>query len=174
VRVLTGLLQGVTTGAPLTMVIDNTDTDSSTYERFRRVPRPGHADHTAKVRYGGFNDHRGGGMFSGRLTAALVMGGAVAQQALQSHGITIAAHVADVGGIAAPSLVFDEIAAGADRSDCRCAHGPTAERIEEAARTENRAAVRGCVTDFEREQARLVECLRAETGERQGHSSHQP
>jgi len=49
-----------------------------------------------------------------------------------------------------------------------------AERIEEAARTENRAAVRGCVTDFEREQARLVECLRAETGERQGHSSHQP
>jgi two-component system, NarL family, sensor histidine kinase EvgS len=49
-----------------------------------------------------------------------------------------------------------------------------AERIEEAARTENRTAVRGCVTDFEREQARLVECLRAETGERQGHSSHQP
>lgn len=132
VRVLSGLHGGRTSGAPLTMVIDNGDIDSSSYEQFRHIPRPGHADYPASVRYGGHNDHRGGGQFSGRLTASLVMAGAVARQVLSCHGIEIAAHTLEVGGIRAPDLSFDQVVAGNCTSETGCADSPTAARIEEA------------------------------------------
>lgn len=97
-RVLCGLLDGVTTGAPLCAIIENTNTRSKDYESLRRLPRPGHADYTAFLRYGGHNDIRGGGHFSGRLTAPLVYAGAVCRQILARRGITIGSHVAVIAG----------------------------------------------------------------------------
>ena len=75
VNILSGIFRGYTTGAPICMVIWNTDTDSKSYEEFKLKPRPGHADYTGFVKYGGFNDYRGSGRFSGRLTATVVLGG---------------------------------------------------------------------------------------------------
>jgi len=97
-RVLCGLLEGVTTGAPLCAIIENTDQRSKDYESLRRLPRPGHADYTAYLRYQGHNDIRGGGHFSGRLTAPLVYAGAVCRQILARRGITAGSHVAAVAG----------------------------------------------------------------------------
>lgn len=99
-HVLCGLLDGATTGAPLCAVIKNTNTRSKDYESLRRLPRPGHADYTAHVRYKGYNDVRGGGHFSGRLTAPLVFAGAVARQILARRGVVVGSHVAAIAGVA--------------------------------------------------------------------------
>ncbi|WP_411677290.1 chorismate synthase [Caproicibacter sp.] len=98
-KILSGLLDGRTTGAPLCAVIENTNTRSGDYENLRDAPRPGHADYTAHFRYGGFNDVRGGGHFSGRLTAPLVFAGAVCRQILRRRGIAVGAHVLSVHGV---------------------------------------------------------------------------
>lgn len=97
-RVLCGLLDGVTTGAPLTAVIENTSQHSKDYSELKLHPRPGHADYTAWVKFGGHNDIRGGGHFSGRLTAPLVFAGAVARQILARKGIAVASHITSIGG----------------------------------------------------------------------------
>lgn len=96
-RFLCGLVDGVTCGAPLAAVIENTNTRSKDYDKLKDVPRPGHADYTAQIRYGGFQDVRGGGHFSGRLTAPLCIAGGVALQILARRGIQIAAHIRSVG-----------------------------------------------------------------------------
>lgn len=96
-QILSGLLDGVTTGAPLAAVIANTNTRSKDYSNLKMHPRPGHADYTASVRYLGANDIRGGGHFSGRLTACLVFAGAVCRQILERRGITIGAHASRIG-----------------------------------------------------------------------------
>ena len=98
-RVLCGLYNGVTTGAPLCAIIENTNQRSKDYEGLRVNPRPGHADYTAYVKYGNHHDVRGGGHFSGRLTAPLVFAGAVARQILQRRGILVASHVASIGEV---------------------------------------------------------------------------
>ena len=98
-RVVSGLYGGVTTGTPLTAVIVNENTRSIDYAAQLTVPRPGHADYTGKVRYRGANDGRGGGHFSGRLTAPLVFAGAVCRQILARRGITIGAHILQIGGV---------------------------------------------------------------------------
>lgn len=98
-KVLCGLLDGVTTGAPLCAVIENTNQRSKDYSQLKVLPRPGHADYTAYVKYGGCNDVRGGGHFSGRLTAPLVFAGAVARQILERRGILVGSHVAAVHGV---------------------------------------------------------------------------
>ena len=79
-QVLSGVFENRTTGTPLCAVIQNTDTRSRDYSKLRDLPRPGHADYSGAVRYGGYNDYRGGGHFSGRLTAPMVFAGAVARQ----------------------------------------------------------------------------------------------
>ncbi|MCF7932228.1 MAG: chorismate synthase [Acholeplasmataceae bacterium] len=81
-RVTSGIFQGRATGSPLHLVIENTDTRSKDYQHLLKQPRPGHADYVASIKYGGFHDHRGGGRFSGRLTAALVMAGSLAKMFL--------------------------------------------------------------------------------------------
>ena len=98
-EILSGLVDGKTCGAPLCAVIANSDARSADYEELRRKPRPGHADYTAWVRYQGYNDIRGGGQFSGRLTAPLSFAGAVALQILERRGIYIGAHIAAIAGI---------------------------------------------------------------------------
>lgn len=98
-EILSGITDDVTCGAPLCAVIRNSDTRSGDYDSLKAVPRPGHADYTAAVKYGGANDVRGGGHFSGRLTAPLCFAGAVAVQILERYGIDIAAHILAIGGI---------------------------------------------------------------------------
>ena len=98
-HILSGMLDNVTTGAPLAMVIENTNTKSGDYSNLMTVPRPGHSDYPAYVKYGGNNDIRGGGHFSGRLTAPLVFAGSVAKQILSQMGVTIGAHIKQIGSV---------------------------------------------------------------------------
>lgn len=92
----TGLFNGKTTGAPLTILFENKNTRSGDYEKQRSVPRPGHADFTAHVKYGGYEDFRGGGHFSGRLTVCLVAAGVIAKKLLQN--IVIQSTILEIGG----------------------------------------------------------------------------
>lgn len=95
---LSGLVDDVTCGAPLAALIENTNTRSQDYAQLRDKPRPGHADFTAQVKYGGFQDVAGGGHFSGRLTAPLCIAGGICLQMLRRRGIEVAAHIASVAG----------------------------------------------------------------------------
>lgn len=95
---LSGLVDDVTCGAPLAALIENTNTRSQDYAQLRDKPRPGHADFTAQVKYGGFQDVAGGGHFSGRLTAPLCIAGGICLQMLKRRGIEIAAHIASIAG----------------------------------------------------------------------------
>ncbi|MDR1465694.1 MAG: chorismate synthase [Oscillospiraceae bacterium] len=97
-RVLSGLVDGVTCGAPLCAVIGNTDTRSADYENLRFVPRPGHADFPLQAKFGGAQDIRGGGHSSGRLTAPLCFAGAVCLQFLARRGVTVRARILEIGG----------------------------------------------------------------------------
>lgn len=96
---LSGLLDGYTCGAPIAAVIRNTNTRSGDYDNLKAAPRPGHADYTAQVKYGGYQDAAGGGHFSGRLTAPLCIAGGLCKQWLESMGIRIGAHLKAVAGV---------------------------------------------------------------------------
>ena len=98
-EVKSGILNGVTSGAPIACVIENTNTKSKDYSNLLDTPRPSHSDYTAYVKYGGNNDSRGGGHFSGRLTAPIVFAGAVLRQILEEKGIKIAAHISSVADV---------------------------------------------------------------------------
>lgn len=91
-----GIFNGHTTGAPITIIFENKNTRSDDYAKQRSVPRPGHADFTAHTRYGGFEDYRGGGHFSGRLTVCLVAAGVIAKKLLE--GVTIESSILEIGG----------------------------------------------------------------------------
>lgn len=106
-ELLSGILDGKTTGAPLAALIRNVDTRSGDYSQFARLARPGHADFTGFARYSGHNDPRGGGHFSGRLTAPLCFAGAVAAQVLAQKEIIIGAHLARAGKIS--DIPFDAL-----------------------------------------------------------------
>ena len=96
---LCGLKNGKTCGAPLTAIIRNTNTRSGDYENLKDIPRPGHADYTAQVKFGGAQDVSGGGHFSGRLTAPLCIAGGICLQFLQARGVRVMARIVRVGGI---------------------------------------------------------------------------
>ncbi len=98
-QIISGYHNGKTTGTPLVAMIANSDQHSQDYNNLSKLARPGHADYTGALRYRGFNDIRGGGHFSGRLTAPLCFAGAVAQQILEKRGIYIGAHIAEIHGI---------------------------------------------------------------------------
>lgn len=95
---LSGLVGNVTCGAPICAVIRNTNTRSQDYDNLRDVPRPGHADYTAHIKYGGHEDVSGGGHFSGRLTAPLCIAGGILLQILQEQGISVKAGIKEIGG----------------------------------------------------------------------------
>lgn len=92
-KFLSGYYEGHTTGTPLTFVIENTSQRSRDYEKMKYLPRPSHADFSAFAKYGGYQDARGGGHFSGRVTTGLVAAGAIFEQILAEHGITIGTHI---------------------------------------------------------------------------------
>ncbi|MCM3799328.1 chorismate synthase [Caldifermentibacillus hisashii] len=98
-EIISGFFNGYTTGAPLTAIIRNSDQRSKVYEDIKNLMRPGHADYPAFVKYGGFHDYRGGGHFSGRITAPLVFAGAIAKQILAEKGIFVGAHVKSISHI---------------------------------------------------------------------------
>ncbi len=94
----TGLFNGKTTGAPLTILFENNNTRSQDYDKHRAIPRPGHADFTAHHKYGGFEDFRGGGHFSGRLTVCLVAAGVIAKKILAPHQIQVQSTITAIAG----------------------------------------------------------------------------
>jgi chorismate synthase len=108
VEVLSGVFQGLTTGAPITLLIRNKDADSKSYDVLGRLFRPGHGDYTYFRKYGHF-DYRGGGRYSARETAARVAAGVIAGKILEPLGIKISAYTVELGGIKAETLDFDSV-----------------------------------------------------------------
>lgn len=96
-KIISGVFEGKTTGTPLCILIPNTNTRSKDYDR--NIPRPGHADYAAECKYHGYQDPRGGGHFSGRITAALVAAGAIAISALRQNGILVGTHISRISDI---------------------------------------------------------------------------
>lgn len=114
-EIVSGVLDGRTTGAPLCALIRNENTRSGDYAPMAVLPRPSHADYTGSVRYGGYNDVRGGGHFSGRLTAPLVFAGAVCRQILARRSITVGGHILRIGGV--DDVRFDPVSVTAAQLD---------------------------------------------------------
>ena len=96
-EIISGFFNEKTTGTPICAIINNTNTISKDYEKTKNIMRPGHADYTGYVKYGGCNDYRGGGHFSGRLTAPLVLAGAICKQILEKRNIFIGSHILSIG-----------------------------------------------------------------------------
>ncbi len=114
---LSGLVGDVTCGAPLTAIIRNSNTRSQDYEELRAVPRPGHADWPAQVRFGGFQDVAGGGHFSGRLTAPLCIAGGIVLQILAQKGVSVQARAERIGGETDPDRQREAILAAKAAGD---------------------------------------------------------
>jgi chorismate synthase len=154
VEVLSGVFNGRTTGAPICMVVWNRDVDSRPYEEIKDTPRPGHADYPARVKYRGFEDYRGGGRFSARVTVGLVMAGAVAKKLLRRClGVRIVAYTKEVAGVRAPDgMSIDEIERRRYLNEVRCPDEGAAklmmERIMEARRDgDSVGGVVECIVD---------------------------
>ena len=98
-KILSGVFNGFTTGAPIALMVENKETKSSDYDAIKDLPRPGHSDYPARIRYGGFNDYRGGGRFSGRVTVALIMAGVVAKKLLGRYDIDVLAYTKAIGQV---------------------------------------------------------------------------
>ena len=111
-EIISGAVNGITTGTPLTVLIRNQDTKSGDYTAMQALMRPGHADYPAQCKYHGYQDTRGGGHFSGRITAALVAAGAICHSALQAKGIYIGTHISRCAGI--PDRSFEDLNADID------------------------------------------------------------
>ncbi|MFP3950673.1 MAG: chorismate synthase [Candidatus Bathyarchaeia archaeon] len=133
VEILSGIFKGYTTGAPICLLTWNRDHDSSKYESLRFTPRPGHADYTSYLKYGGYNDYRGGGRFSGRITAGFVMAGAIAKKLLrETHRFEVLAHTINIGGIESEERDMKAIRSRTNENIVRCADPEAAERMIEA------------------------------------------
>lgn len=106
---LSGIVDGFTCGAPIAAVIHNKNTRSGDYANLKDCPRPGHADYTAQIKYGGYQDVAGGGHFSGRLTAPLCIAGGLCKQWLAQKGIRIGAHISVIAGVADDPVFLDHL-----------------------------------------------------------------
>ena len=148
IDLLAGIHNDVTTGAPLCMLVWNKNVNSQPYEALRWTPRPGHADYPANIRYQGFNDYRGGGRFSGRLTAAFVMAGAVAKQVLKPYGIEVLAHVTQIGPLKlSHPLPLDAIRQNVYHNPIRCGDPILAQQMEKLIQNTRKDgdSVGGCI-----------------------------
>jgi chorismate synthase len=124
-----GFRDGVATGEPIVAIIRNEDVQSKSYARVGRVPRPGHGDFPAMMKYGGKSDLRGGGQLSGRMTAPLVVSGAIARQVLEPKGIRFFAHAAQIGQVVAEPVTPQQIETNVERTPVRCADLDAADRM---------------------------------------------
>lgn len=129
VELLSGIFEGKTLGTPIGFIIRNSDFRSADYGNMRDVFRPSHADFTYSTKYGGIRDYRGGGRSSARETAARVVGGALARQALESMGIEIFAYTSRVGSVEVPVPYTELDLRAIDDNIVRCPHAATAERM---------------------------------------------
>jgi chorismate synthase len=133
VEILSGVFNGFTTGAPISMTVENKEADSSDYEAIKDLPRPGHADYPARIKYGGFNDYRGGGRFTGRVTVAVIMAGAVAKKLLSTFGVDVLAYTKAIGKVKmGRSLSPEEIRKHRYKAAVRCPDLACAEDMEKA------------------------------------------
>ncbi len=133
VEILSGVFNGFTTGAPIAMMVANKEADSSDYEAIKDLPRPGHSDYPARVKYGGFNDYRGGGRFSGRVTVALIMAGAVAKKLMSTFDVDVLAYTKAIGNAkVSKTLSHEEIRKRRYKTSVRCPDLACAEAMEEA------------------------------------------
>jgi len=131
-EILSGVFKGYTTGAPITVIVRNRDVDSKPYEKIRDTPRPGHADYPARIRYGSFQDYRGGGRFSGRVTIAFVIAGAISKILLRRIGVEVLAHTIQIGRVKlSSSLSYEEIRRNTYENPVRCADLKVAKEMEE-------------------------------------------
>ena len=131
VEIISGVFRGFTTGAPITMVIWNSDQKSKDYENLKTKLRPGHSDYPAMVKYNHFNDYRGGGRFSGRLTATHVMGGAIARKLLKiTLGIETNSYTAQIGKIKMNKEFNPKLVKSIYKNDVRCPDEETAKQMK--------------------------------------------
>jgi chorismate synthase len=134
-QILSGVFDGFTTGAPITVLTLNKDVRSQDYEELKYLARPGHADFPARVKYGGFNDLRGGGRASGRLTVPIIVAGAIAKKLLRTIGIEIAAHTVQIHTVRLQRKVsFETIKNHAYETPVRCADNKTAKEMTDRIR----------------------------------------
>jgi chorismate synthase len=133
VEVLSGVFEGYTTGAPICALVWNKEAMPSDYDVVRDLPRPGHADYVARVKYGGFNDYRGGGRFSGRITVAFVMAGAIAKKLLSLFGVEVLAYTTAIGDVKMDRTpTISEIRENTYRNPVRCPHSEYVKAMEKA------------------------------------------
>jgi len=131
VEIISGVFRGFTTGAPITMMIWNADQKSRDYENLKTKLRPGHSDYPAMVKYNHFNDYRGGGRFSGRLTATHVMGGAIARKLLKvSLGIETNSYTTQIGKVKMEKEFDKKIIKLIYKNDVRCPDENTAKKMK--------------------------------------------
>ncbi len=132
-QILSGVFEGFTTGAPICIVVDNKESRSEDYASIRDLPRPAHADYTARLKYGGFGDPRGGGRFSGRVTVATIMGGSVAKKLLSKFNVGILAYTRSIGKTKmAEHPSYDEIRSKTYQSAARCPDLTCSEKMEDS------------------------------------------
>ena len=131
VEIMSGVFNGYTTGAPICLIIKNRDADSRPYNKLFQTPRPGHADYVARVKYGGFNDYRGGGRFSGRITATFVAAGALAKKLLkETLGTEILAYTKTIEAQDAGDMTIDMIRNQRYSNEVRCPNKKVAEEMK--------------------------------------------
>jgi chorismate synthase len=133
VEIISGVFRGYTTGAPITMIIWNKDQNSKAYDELTTKLRPGHSDYPAFVKYNKFNDHRGGGRFSGRLTATHVMGGAIARKLLKvTLGVDTNSYTVKIGKISMNEKFEAKMKNQIYDNEVRCPNKKTAEKMKKA------------------------------------------
>lgn len=142
VQFLSGVVNGRTTGTAIALMIENQNTRSGDYAKTADLLRPGHADYTAYAKYHGFQDARGGGHFSGRITAALVAGGAVVLGALDRAGINIVTHIGRCAGVADTPFALDDPAALGAQAEALLSRGDGFALLNEEAEEPMKAAIR--------------------------------
>ena len=132
-KILSGVFNGYTTGAPIAVMVENKETKSSDYDAIKDLPRPGHSDYPARIRYGGFNDYRGGGRFSGRVTVALILAGTIAKKLLGRYNIDVLAYTTAIGKVKTDKAFSTaEIRKNRYAAATRCPDLECAQKMEEA------------------------------------------
>lgn len=120
VEILSGIFRGRTTGAPICALVWNMDVDDKPYLELESIPRPGHADFPAYIKYGGYHDFRGGGIFSGRITVPYIMAGAIALKLLDRIGVEVLAYTVEIAGVKAGRTTLDMLRRNIALSPVRC------------------------------------------------------